>query len=130
MSKKTKNKAKAARRQRLERIGEEAFMNASNLRGFPFSSLLNDIGRQAFMNCSSMLEVNLSCTKVRIIRSGTFRGCISVTMVHFPPRLRLVEVSAFKDCTSLSRILNLCRGVVIEDGAFEGVPGYHQITHL
>ena len=94
-------------------IGESAF-SGTRIRtcNFREDSQLKSIGYQAFYNCSSLNEFHMPNTVVELKRynnnasidyeSNTFRGCTSLTKLHFSDALTYIPYSTCYDCTALS----------------------------
>lgn len=94
-------------------IGESAF-SGTRIRtcNFREDSQLKSIGYQAFYNCSSLNEFHMPNTVVELKRynnnasidyeSNTFRGCTSLTKLHFSDALTSIPYSTCYDCTALS----------------------------
>jgi hypothetical protein len=61
------------------------------------------IGDNAFINCTEVRKVKLPDT-LRVIAPSAFSGCIGLQVASLGSGLKEIKTSAFKDCTSLTGI--------------------------
>lgn len=101
----------------IKRIGEYAFYNAKKLKSITIPNNVNYIGNYAFFNCESLEKIELADTNVRVINTGTFRGCRVLASVTIRDIVR-VEVDAFRDCERLNGITFNNSLIFIGSGAF------------
>ena len=81
-------------------IGNEAFMDNSEIRSVLLPEGLVSIGSSAFMNCTSITHVDIP-DNVSGIGVSAFRNCSSLTEVIFGTDVNKIHSSAFRDCVSL-----------------------------
>ena len=81
----------------VTRIGENAFINCSNLSNITFSNSLTIIGSYAFRYCTSLtrLEIPSSVTE---IQSYAFDGCSNLTYIYLPSSVTTIGSYSFDDC--------------------------------
>lgn len=88
----------------LTTINEGSFYGCSNLTAVSLPTGLEDISNNAFYGCSSLGSINLSSTRVEIIRASAFYGCTCLTSISFPASLGWIEYCAFSDCKNITSI--------------------------
>ncbi len=89
----------------LEKIGNNAFDNCTNLTEVKLPSKLEEIGNYAFNNCKLMnmdfsLLVNLTA-----IGEHAFYGCDKLTNVYIGENVTSIGISAFNSCDSITSIV-------------------------
>ncbi|MBQ7641036.1 MAG: leucine-rich repeat domain-containing protein [Acholeplasmatales bacterium] len=89
----------------LEKIGEYAFNNCTNLTDVKLPSNLEKIGNYVFNNCKLMnmdfsLLVNLTA-----IGEHAFYGCDKLTNVYIGENVTSIGISAFNSCDSITSIV-------------------------
>ncbi len=60
------------------------------------------------------------------ISEWCFAGCVNLREVYLPNSISVIKSYAFKDCTSLKKI-EIPKGVIVENGAFDGWTGEQKI---
>ena len=63
---------------------------------------IKKINEYAFCNCQ-MSEVDIEAN-VDVLGTGTFRNCINLQQIKFPPSIKIISDHAFEGCTSLKYI--------------------------
>ena len=96
----------------LEKIGEYAFNNCTNLTDVKLPSNLEKIGNYAFNNCKLMnmdfsLLVNLTA-----IGEHAFYGCDKLTNVYIGENVTSIGISAFNSCDSITSIVFEHRNII------------------
>lgn len=87
---------------RLESIGNNAFMGCLALRELKLSDSVKTIGDGILSGCSSLKEIVYS-NQLKTIPAETFRNCKSLTSVSgFSKNIVLIGANAFNSCESLS----------------------------
>ena len=99
-------------------IGENAFVNSSNLTNVTVSNSVTRVQYSAFNGCSSLTSINLSsnCTTIGV---SAFNGCSSLVDVGDLSGITTLEHDAFNGCSSLTSI-NLFNITRINDRIFNG----------
>ena len=82
-------------------IGNEAFMDDSEIKSVLLPEGLVSIGNSAFMNCTGITHVDIP-DNVSGIGVSAFRNCSSLTEVIFGTDVNKIHSSAFRDCVSLN----------------------------
>ncbi|MBE7084805.1 MAG: hypothetical protein E7368_01970 [Clostridiales bacterium] len=85
----------------VERIGDRAFANCSQLESVVGCNELASVGTEAFVSCSSLKTVETGMS-LQTIGNSAFCGCYSLTAVHFPYGLWSIGESAFEGCSVLT----------------------------
>ncbi len=86
----------------LKNIENYAFAN-SKLASISFPSSLEKIGSNAFNNATNLQEITIP-DKVTIIQANCFSGCSKLTTINFNPFVTEIKASAFAKCAKLSTI--------------------------
>jgi len=80
---------------------------------------LEIIGEGAFYKCTSLRIINLP--SAWIVKESAFESCGALVDVKFGRKLKRIVERAFINCESLEGItIPLKRGLIIDDGAFQG----------
>lgn len=83
-------------------IGEEAFMDCTDLEEVNFAGSTAYLGERAFKNCTGLTEMYVPNSG--ILYDGTFAGCTKLAGVALEYGNMYVEEGAFTGCTSLEYI--------------------------
>lgn len=83
-------------------IGEEAFMDCTDLKEVNFAGSTAYLGERAFKNCTGLTEMYVPASG--ILYDGTFAGCTKLAGVALEYGNMYVEEGAFSGCTSLEYI--------------------------
>ena len=128
----------------ISAIGEQAFMNASQLTGITLSESITKIGKSAFRRCSELTEfvapnslekiesgAFLRCEKLStlILQEGlisigddAFAYCLSLSDISLPASLQTIGYGAFANCTALKSIsLHGSTPPALSDKAFQNI---------
>ena len=107
----------------IQTIGEEAFVECSNLKEIILPESVITIGAGAFGYCSNLEEIIIpeGVTKIEAV---TFNECESLVNVNLPSTLESIDVGAFWKCESLKEIYIPENVSLIE---FYGYDGYHTL---
>ncbi len=83
-------------------IGEYAFRNCSGLSGeLIIPDSVTEIGSYAFQNCENLTSIKLS-KNITTIEKGVFCGCSNLPSIEIPNGVTSIESSAFSYCSSLT----------------------------
>jgi hypothetical protein len=77
------------------------------------------IGENAFINCTNLTDISIAET-VFTISSGVFESCTSLTNVRLPIEVTILNNNLFKGCTSLLNIIYSDNVTTIVNSVFEG----------
>ena len=83
-------------------IGQEAFMDCTDLAAVNFEGSDAYLGERAFKNCTSLVDMYVPASG--ILYDGTFAGCTSLAEVTFEYGNMYIEEGAFSGCTNLEYI--------------------------
>ena len=83
-------------------IGQEAFMDCTDLAAVNFEGSDAYLGERAFKNCASLVDMYVPASG--ILYDGTFAGCTSLAEVTFEYGNMYIEEGAFSGCTNLEYI--------------------------
>ena len=126
----------------IEKIGNSAFANATDVTSVVFGSKLKEIGADAFADCENLelfcckndLLNNDSdfvefCSSSKVstntftVKSRAFNSSMKLHTVILPDCNKLViEKDAFKKCSSLRSFVCFCRDVIITEDPFKDCP--------
>ena len=84
-------------------IGNNAFMDCTNLTSVTMPVGVVSIGSYAFAGCSNMVDVTIPVS-VTNIESSAFRGCISLTDIAIPNGVTSIGNDAFNGCSNLTSV--------------------------
>lgn len=84
----------------VQRIGDGAFKNCSNLTTVHFSENISVIAMNAFYGTG--LRAVVLPTSLREIGTAAFAECVLLETVLFPPSLQAIGAHAFEGCSTLS----------------------------
>ena len=105
------------RKVKVERIGDYAFCDCSNLIEIVLPNGLKEIGEKAFSGCSNLKNIVIP-NSVTDIKSGAFYGCKDLESVILPQTLKSIGKEAFSGCANLKNIVIPNSVTDIESGAF------------
>ena len=108
-------------------IGNEAFIDCSDLTSVNIPNSVNNIGETAFWGCSSITHIDIP-DGLTSIKYATFKECSGLVSVTIPEGVNILEEDAFSDCASLASV-NLPNSLTtIDRGAFNGCSGLTSIV--
>ena len=87
----------------VNKIGENAFSNCTNLRNINIPQSVTEIGGRAFDNCKNLTSINIPQNVTRI-GEETFNKCENLTSINLPEGITQIEGGAFSNCTNLRNI--------------------------
>lgn len=87
----------------INRIGEEAFFNCSNLTNVIIPNSIVRIRDNAFYNCQGLTKVIIPDSVIQI-DDWAFEGCSLLKEVTFSENISTIALSAFKGCSSLTDV--------------------------
>ena len=87
----------------LESIGNEAFMECSNLKEITLPANVTSIGEDAFYDCTSLQTATLG-EGLKTIGSQAFYGCSSLESVTIPAGVTSIAEDAYRNCSGLTSI--------------------------
>lgn len=102
------------------RIGNKLFSHNHSLYMIVFGINVRTIGNEAFMDCSNLqqLELPKACL---FIANNAFENCTSLCRASLPG-VTHISKGAFKNCVNLRYVFVTEKCAMIEDGAFENCP--------
>lgn len=101
-------------------IGEQAFLDCTNLEKIDIPDTVTEIGKQAFSGCTNLTEVKLPDNpELTEIEKYTFSGCSNLAAINIPDSVSLIKKDAFFDCEKLAYILVANNSVMCEWEAYE-----------
>lgn len=99
-----RNRKRYIIREGISRIFDNA-MSSSMLRCIHIPPSVTEIGSKAFYFCMFLKRVTFDIdSKLKIIKMSAFRECTEIRHIHFPRSLQKIEFLAFGYCSSLKRI--------------------------
>ena len=113
----------------LEKIGNEAFLNCTNLKNVKLPESLTEIGQHAFSGCTSLLEIEIP-KRVKRIEYGTFWGCTSLRKITIPVGVEYIGLFAFSSCTDLEEIVIPETVETITSESFEDCRNLKTVNYL
>ena len=99
-------------------IDNFAFSECTKLKRINLEAAINSIGIAAFHVCVNLETPSIYNTKIEVVQSNSFLGCIQFQTVELPSSVILIEDQAFGHCTALSVLIFNSDLLTIEDGAF------------
>lgn len=84
-------------------IGNQAFMNCSNLIKVSIGDSVSDIGNEAFSGCRSLVDLTMG-NSVKNIGEYAFKGCGNMRIITIGKALRTVGKRAFDGCSNLKEV--------------------------
>ena len=100
-------------------IDNFAFSECTKLKRINLEAAINSIGIAAFHVCVNLETPSIYNTKIEVVQSNSFLGCIQFQTVEIPLSVNKVEDQAFGHCTALSVLIFNSDQLTIEDGAFD-----------
>ena len=88
----------------LKKIGNDAFVQCTDLTDIQFGNGLECIEKNAFASCRGLEEIVLP-DSLRVIESQAFIGCSKLKNVVFNEGLQVIEQSAFYICKKLNEFI-------------------------
>ncbi len=107
-------------------LGKELFRNHTNLQKVTIHDGITTIGANAFNGCVSLTDIRLPL-KLKKIDTGTFRCCFHLENVFIPFSVTTINGSAFADCVSL-REINLIAVTSIGESAFDNCQSLRSVS--
>lgn len=96
-------------------IDEGVFKGCSSLTSIILPEKLHSIGKEAFKGCIGLTSITLP-TGLGIIGISAFEGCTGLTSITLPYTIFYApEKDAFKDCTNLVTVIDMCQLVNSEE---------------
>ena len=86
---------------KVTNIGNNAFVDCSNLENVVISDSVTSIGDYGFADCRHLTDITIGIG-VTSIGDWAFQGCDSLTSIVIPTGVRKIGQYAFEDCTSLT----------------------------
>jgi hypothetical protein len=111
----------------ISAIGEQAFMNASQLTGITLSESITKIGKSAFRRCTELTEF-VAPNSLKKIESGAFLRCEKLSTLILQEGLSTIGDDAFAYCLSLSDISLPASLQTIGYGAFANCTALKSIS--
>jgi hypothetical protein len=99
-------------------IGDEAFIDCSNLDSLTIGSGVINIGQYAFSGCSNLATVTIG-KGILSLQSGLFFRCSNLANITIPDSVRSIQDSVFYGCTNLSNVSIPKSVTLIWSSAFE-----------
>ena len=100
----------------LTKFGKEAFYGCSSLVEIKLPSQLTILADSVFESCRSLKSVNID--KIKVIGSGSFAHCESLSSISIPEGVEEIPSRAFFGCKSLSSVRLPSTIKRIKDAAF------------
>lgn len=113
---------------KVKKIKEECFSNASNLVSIKFSGEIESLGKSAFSKCINLMNVDFS-KGVKCIENNAFEGCRSLENIVFPEGLEYLGSKVFNGCKNLKSITLPYSLEKVSPTAFEGSPDSLKIIY-
>ena len=88
----------------VEKIGDYACYNLSNITELSLSESVTSIGNSAFYQCSGLTSVTIP-NSVTWIGDEAFRGCSGLTSVTIPNSVTWIGRYAFYQCSDLTSVI-------------------------
>ena len=90
----------------VERIGEYAFYNMTNVKSVAFPSDLQSVGHHAFQGCTGLGSLSFP-DGLKSIEGGAFYECTGIPSLTFPAGLEELGSSAFSLCKNVTKITSV-----------------------
>ena len=87
----------------INKIGNYAFANCSNLELTSLPESITEIDDYAFYSCSNLSLTSLP-ESITTIGNSAFNGCTGLTSITFKGTPTVIDSTAFKNCTNLTTI--------------------------
>ena len=88
---------------RIEKIGEHAFHDCSELTTVNIPEAVTEIGEYAFAGCGNLKQIEIPAS-ITELRAFVFMDCANLETVKLPDNLRTVGDSAFNGCRNLKNV--------------------------
>ena len=88
----------------LTSIGNNAFMNCSELKDLVIPENVTNIGEYAFQNCTGLTSISIP-NGVTEIRDYTFYGCENLASISIPKSVSSISGTAFLECRNLNSFI-------------------------
>lgn len=85
-------------------IGDNAFMQCTDLTAVYIPGTVTSIGNGAFAECSALSTLTLP-PGLKRIGAGAFNGCSSLQRLSIPPTVSYIGEGAFSACSALQRLV-------------------------
>ncbi len=85
-------------------IGDNAFLDANEIRRVEIPDGVTSIGKRAFQYCEEMVEISIPDSVVSIGESAFFQ-CSVLTDIELPENLTAIEAWTFRDCAGLHNLV-------------------------
>lgn len=112
-------------------ISKDAFTNCTELTSIILPSTIRDIRAGAFRGCVNLKSVTMNDAvdvKIeRVIESGAFWGCSSLTKIRIPLGVQVIQRDAFSYCTALETIIVSKSVMNVVPNAFRNCPSISSI---
>ncbi len=104
---------------KLTTIGDAAFTACRELESVTMPSTMNYIGSGAFNNCIALSSADLSATQIDALTNQVFQNCSSLQSVSLPSTLLMISKYVFSGCNNLSSLILPQNVNKIFGGAFD-----------
>lgn len=101
-------------------IGDEAFLDKSELLRVTLPETVTKIGIRAFCNCTSLFSINLP-DSLKVIDNDAFNACQSINAIHMPAQIERIGANAFYGCVQLVGNAMIPSEVPNTDGTYSDV---------
>ncbi len=108
-------------------IGSSAFQGCSNLVRVAIPNTVTDIGGGAFSGCSGLVSATIG-TSVTTIGGSAFEGCSSLRSITIPSNVTSIGNYAFKNCRTMSTVSITSGVATIGNEAFYGCDSLRTVT--
>lgn len=89
----------------VERIGQNAFYNCSNMKSVSLPTSLKSIGESSFAECNNITSLVIP-EGVKTIGQNAFSWCNNMKLLELPSTLDSIGDYAFRRCYNLSRVVS------------------------
>lgn len=111
----------------VNRIGFQAFINATNLTSLVMPNSIESLGSMAFVSCNILNNIVFS-NSLRIIEGSCFFSCNSIQEFDLPNSLDSIGSRAFSSCSGITSFAIPTSVSTIADEAFMGCANLISIT--
>lgn len=87
----------------VTKIGNNSFINNSNISSVTIPNSIQEIGNNAFQNCKNLANINWG-EGITNIGERAFSNCTSLQNISLPINLKTIGRSAFQNCVNLVEI--------------------------
>lgn len=107
----------------------DAFINVSYLKKITLPIELEEIGNNAFLNCSNLETVTFeNCSNLRVIGDSAFRGASKLQNLNLPDSVESIGDQAFVDNSSVISLHIPNNLIKLGEGCFKNLSGLTSIT--